>query len=135
VVFCPSPKDQATDRLNKYLLGLNIGRIQRINHELNRVELWWYWGTGWSDANWILWRAPKTKEAYKEWVSVDDLVCDEFNHIVRIEMENVAKRFGEKFKLSKESIKEINRCLESHKPVLESTPSDISDSADDSDDS
>ena len=84
------------------------------------VELWWYWGTGWKDPSWILWRAPKTKIAYKEWVSVDDLVCDEFNHIVRITMESVAKRFHQdKFKLSKDSIKDIKRCLDANKAILD----------------
>ncbi len=115
VVVCPDMDGQATDRLSKYNLGLNIGRIETINHDENMVELWWYWGSGWSDS-WLLWRAPKTKAAYREWVHVSDLACDELNHIVRIKMESISGR--EKFKMAKESVKEIMRCLEAHKSML-----------------
>ena len=120
VVVCPDREGQGKDRGSNYNLGLNIGRIEAINHELKMVDLWWYWGSEWSEPNWILWRVPKTKAAYKEWVSVDDLVCDDLNHIVRIDMESVAKRFKQnKFKMSKDSVKQIKRCLEANKELLD----------------
>lgn len=120
VVLCPDAEGQAKDRESKYNLGLNIGRIEAIEHELGLVELWWYWGSAWNDANWILWRSPKTKLPYKDWVSISDLVCDEFDHIVRINMERIrGQRFKQdKFKLSKESLKDIKRCLEANKESL-----------------
>lgn len=116
VVLCPDADGQAKDQESGYKLGLNIGRIVAIDHDLNSVELWWYFGTGWSDPNWILWRDPKSKRAYKDWVLIDDLVCDEFDHIVRINMESVGKKF--KFKLSKASVKEIKRCVSANKHML-----------------
>lgn len=134
VVLCPDADSQAKDRESKYFLGLNIGRVEAINHDLHSVELWWYWGTGWSDPNWILWRAPKTKQAYKEWVGIEDLVCDEFDHIVRINMESVAKRFKQdKFKMAKESIKDIKRCLQANKDMLTCLSEDLMSAAEDSD--
>lgn len=123
---------QATDRMSKYFLGLNLGRIENINHETQMVNLWWYWGSGWSDS-WILWRAPKSKVAYREWVHVSDLVCDELDHIIRIQMESVSGR--EKFKLAKQSVKEIMRCLETHKTMLYCMSGMSEDSADQSADS
>lgn len=119
VVVCPDEEGQAIDRQSKYNLGLNIGRIEAVNIADDMVQLWWYWGTAWNDSNWILWRAPQTKAAYKEWVAVDDLVCDEMKHIIRIEMEPVAKRRSEKFKLSKDSVREIKRCLQTNKGMLQ----------------
>lgn len=119
VVVCPNEEGQAIDRQSKYNLGLNIGRIEAVNTADDMVELWWYWGTAWTDSNWILWRAPKTRQAYKEWVHVDDLVCDEMNHIIRVEMEPVARSRCDKFKLSKDSVKEIKRCLQTNKDMLQ----------------
>lgn len=118
VVVCPDESGQATDRESKYFLGLNIGRIESINEKERMLHLWWYWGTKWEDQHWILWRVPKSKRAYMEWVSVDDLVTDELDHIVRIDMENVSGRYKEKFKLSKDSLKSIQRCLNKHKGML-----------------
>ncbi len=120
VVLCPDAEGQAKDRESKYNLGLNIGRIEAINHDLRTVDLWWYWGSAWDDANWILWRDPKTKNPYIDSVCIDDLVCDEFDHIVRINMESIqGRRFKQnKFKLSKQSVKDIKRCLETNKDAL-----------------
>ena len=119
VIVCPTEADQAVDRGNKYYLGLNVGKITAINHELQQVHLWWYYGKKWNDDSWIMWIDPKTNSPYKQWMSVEELADDDVGRIMRLTMEpsNRKRRHGH-FKLSPSSIKTINLCLRLNKRLL-----------------
>ena len=123
VVVCPTEADQVLDRQNKYFLGLNIGKIVDINHELQQVQLWWYYGKKWNDDSWILWVDPKTNKPYKQWMHVEDLKVDDIGRIVRITMEQSnRKRRRSYFKLSHSSVKTIDLCLKIREGMLAGCP-------------
>ncbi len=132
VVVCPTEIDQETDRRNKYLLGLNVGKIVAINEKIEHVQLWWYFGKKWNDDSWILWIDPKTNNPYKQWISADDLAVDDVGRIVRVKMEpsNRRRRRQSHFKLCPESIKTISLCLKMHKDILPASSVHQNDSID-----
>ncbi len=123
VVVCPTEIDQETDRRNKYLLGLNIGKIVAINEQIEQVQLWWYFGKKWNDDSWILWIDPKTNNPYKQWISADHLAVDDFGRIVRVKMEQSTRRRRRQshFKLCPESLKTIALCVQLYKDILPET--------------
>ena len=119
VVVCPTEADQAMDRQNKYFLGLNIGKIVAINHELQQVQLWWFYGKKWNDDSWFMWVDPKTKSPYKQWMSVDELAVDDIGRIVRVTMEpSSRKKRHSHYKLSVLSVKTIKLCHKLYKHLL-----------------
>jgi len=89
VLFSPDDASRKVDVANGYLLGVNVGKVVNTNPRGKMVELWWFWGTGWTTtAKWIQWRDPKTKNAYElalgtkdplSFLSCSKAFCEEYS--------------------------------------------------------
>jgi hypothetical protein len=103
VLFNPDADSQAIDRANGYTLGMCMGRVEQINKQKSKVELWWLFGHSWSsNVKWILWREPKTKLKYTEWVDVDSLLVTSFGTLAKINL--VSYKGRETFTIDRDSV-------------------------------
>jgi len=105
VLISPDKESREKDAKSGYTLGLNIGKVHAIDQADGLVEIWWYFAKSW-DGDWIPWRFPKTKDAYRGWMSLENLLEDENGCIIRLEMLK-CKRKRVTVKLSKTSLRQL----------------------------
>jgi len=102
VLFFPDDDSMKVDKANGYVLGMNVGKVVNTYPRRKMVELWWFWGTGFTTtAKWIQWRDPKTKNAYTECVEVDSLLVRSNGMVAKI---SFTPNGHERFCLTKESV-------------------------------
>ena len=109
VLFSPDDASRKVDVANGYLLGVNVGKVVNTYPRRKMVELWWFWGTGWTTtAKWIQWRDPKTKNAYTENVDVESLLQCSDGMVAKL---SFVPNGHERYCLTKSSVRVIEDVL------------------------
>lgn len=73
-----------------YSLPLHIGQVVKVLNS-RKVEVWWQYGTSWL-RQWIPWRDPVSKAAYKEVMESSYILQDSFGQAAKVEF--VRRRAG-----------------------------------------